>query len=116
MNISYEGIGQWAATFACSGVQAGQVVKVSASGTVAKCAKDGGFDGVVVAVARDGGACSVAMGGMMTVSYSGTSAPAAGWNLLAADGNGGVEVVSEDGKSYLAVDVDTTAKTVTIVL
>ena len=35
---------------------------------------------------------------------------------VAADGNGGVEVVSEGGKSYLAVDVDTTAKTVTIVL
>lgn len=38
MNVSYEGIGQWAATFACDGVSAGQVVKVSGSGTVAKCA------------------------------------------------------------------------------
>lgn len=28
MNVSYEGIGQWAATFACDGVSAGQVVKV----------------------------------------------------------------------------------------
>ena len=35
MNVSYEGIGQWAATFACDGVSAGQVVKVSAGGTVA---------------------------------------------------------------------------------
>ena len=34
MNVSYEGIGQWAATFACDGVSAGQVVKVSGSGTV----------------------------------------------------------------------------------
>ena len=25
MNVSYEGIGQWAATFACDGVSAGQV-------------------------------------------------------------------------------------------
>ena len=112
MNVSYEGIGQWAATFACDGVSAGQVVKVSGSGTVAKC----GFEGVVLSVARDGKACSVAMGGMVTVSYTGASAPAAGWNSLAADGSGGVKVVSDGGKSHLAVEVDTTAKTVTIVL
>ena len=90
MNVSYEGIGQWAATFACNGVSAGQVVKVSGSGTVAKCADNDGFEGVVLSVARDGKACSVAMGGMVTVSYTGASAPAAGWNSLAADGSGGV--------------------------
>lgn len=114
MGISYEGIGQWAATFACTGVTAGHVVKVSGNGAVAACSADDGFDGVVVAAARDGAACSVAMGGMQTVSYTGT-APAAGWNMLAADGNGGVKTVSS-GKSYLAVDVDTAAETVTIVL
>ena len=65
MNVSYEGIGQWAATFACDGVSAGQVVKVSGSGTVAKCADNDGFEGVVLSVARDGKACSVAMGGML---------------------------------------------------
>lgn len=115
MNVSYEGIGQWAATFACESAQVGQVVKVSGNGTVDACTASGNFDGVVVAVARDKKACSVAMGGMMTVSYSGGSAPAAGWNALAADGNGGVCVAS-GGKQYLAVDVDTTAQTVTIVL
>ena len=112
MNVSYEGIGQWAATFACDGVSAGQVVKVSDNGTVAKCADNDGFEGVVLSVARDGKACSVAM----TVSYTGASAPAAGWNSLAADGSGGVKVDSDGGKSHLAVEVDTTAKTVTIVL
>ena len=81
-----------------------------------KCADNDGFEGVVLSVARDGKACSVAMGGMVTVSYTGASAPAAGWNSLAADGSGGVKVVSAGGKSYLAVEVDTTAKTVTIVL
>ena len=116
MNISYEGIGQWAATFACTDVSEGQVVKVSGSGTVAACAANGVFDGVVLSVARDGKACSVAMGGMVTVSYSGDTAPAAGWNSLTADGSGGVTVASTGGKSYLAVDVDTSAKTVTIVL
>ena len=116
MNISYEGIGQWAATFACDGVAAGQVVRVSGSGTAAKCTEGGGFDGVALSVARDGKACSVAMGGMVTVSYTGVTAPAAGWNTLAADGSGGVKVVSDGGKGYLAVEVDTIAKTVTIVL
>ena len=47
MNVSYEGIGQWAATFACDGVSTGQVVKVSGNGTVAKCADNDGFEGVV---------------------------------------------------------------------
>ena len=61
MNISYEGIGQWAATFACTDVSEGQVVKVSGSGTVAACAANGVFDGVVLSVGRDGKACSVAM-------------------------------------------------------
>ena len=116
MNVSYEGIGQWAASFACTDVSEGQVVKVSGSGTVAACAANGVFDGVVLSVARDGKACSVAMGGMVTVSYSGDTAPAAGWNSLTADGSGGVKVVSDGGKGYLAVEVDTTAKTVTIVL
>lgn len=114
MNVSYEGIGQWAATFACGKVSAGHVAKVSGNGTVAECAANDPFDGVVVAMGRDKAACSVAMSGMQTVGYSGT-APAAGWNELKADGNGGVAVVT-GGKSYLAVDVDTTAKTVTIVL
>ena len=113
MNVSYEGIGQWAATFACDGVSAGQVVKVSGNGTVAKCADNDGFEGVVLSVARDGKACSVAMGGMVTVSYTGASAPAAGWNSLAADG--GVQV-DEGGRSYLVVDVDTDAETVTFAL
>ena len=71
MNVSYEGIGQWAATFACDGVSTGQVVKVSGNGTVAKCADNDGFEGVVLSVARDGKACSVAMGGMVTVRQSG---------------------------------------------
>lgn len=114
MNVSYEGIGQWAATFACEKAEAGAVVKVSGNGTVAACVAGDGFDGVVVAVGRDGAACSVAMGGMQTVRYTG-SAPAAGWNELKADGNGGVAVTS-GGKSYLTVDVDTTAMTMTIVL
>ena len=35
MNVSYEGIGQWAATFACTEVREGEMVKISGTGTVA---------------------------------------------------------------------------------
>ena len=111
MSISYEGIGAWMlgpriGKFVKN--KEGKVVKVSANGTVSKCAANDGFCGVVAAMGRDGKACSVQLGGLVRVPYSGETAPAVGWNLLAADGNGGV--------SYLAVEVDTTGKTMTIML
>ena len=114
MKVSYEGIGQWAATFSCAGVNAGEMVKVSGCGEVSACAKNDAFCGMVLSVARGGDACAVALGGMMTAGYTGT-APSAGWNELAADGEGGV-TVSEDGRKCLVVDVDESAKTVTFAL
>ena len=87
MKLSYEGIGQWAATFACDDLAEGELVKVSANGTVAA-----GY----------------------TVPAEG-AAPALGWSGLSADGEGGVQA-DADGSTYLVVDVDTTAKTVTFVL
>ena len=46
MSISYEGIGAWCATFAAgTGAEEGKVVKVSANGTVSKCAANDGFCG-----------------------------------------------------------------------
>lgn len=54
MSISYEGIGEWCATFVCGAVSEGDIVKVSANGTVGKCTAGDGFCGVVSAVAHDG--------------------------------------------------------------
>ena len=113
MKISYEGIGQWAATFACDNAVAGQVVKVSENAKVSGCADGEHFGGVVLSVSRDGTACSVAMGGMQTVSCSGGVVP--GWNNLSADGNGGVKS-DENGKSYLVVNVNDSEQTVTFVM
>ena len=115
MSISYEGIGEWCATFGCGAVNEGDVVKVSASGTVAKCGEGDDFCGVVRAVAHDGKACTVQLGGLAKVKYSGT-APAAGYAALAADGKGGVSAPgeSESGSSYLVLAVDSAAKTLTI--
>ena len=70
MSISYEGIGAWCATFAAgTGAEEGKVVKVSANGTVSKCAANDGFCGVVAAMGRDGKACSVQLGGLVRVPY-----------------------------------------------
>ena len=54
MKLSYEGIGQWAATFACDDLAEGELVKVSANGTVAACAAGDDFCGMVLSVGRGG--------------------------------------------------------------
>lgn len=113
-NNSFEGIGQWAATFVCQGVEEGQLVKISENGAVAACAAGEDFCGRVLAVGRDGAACSVALGGMVTTPYTGT-APALGWSGLAADGSGGVKT-ADSGRKHLVADVDETGNTVTFVL
>ena len=113
MKYSYEGIGQWAATFACVDAAEDQVVKISGNGEVSACADGDKFCGVVISVSRDGQACAVAMGGMVTVPYTG-AAPALGWTGLAADGNGGIKAA--EGHEYMVVDVDDTGMTVTFAL
>lgn len=111
---SFEGIGQWAATFACEQVQEGQVVKIGGNGTVAACGEGDGFCGMVLSLSRGGDACAVALGGMVTAGYTG-AAPALGWTGLSADGSGGVRA-DGTGRSYLVVDVDEAAEAVTFVL
>ena len=110
MKLSYEGIGQWAATFACDDLAEGELVKI--------CGAGDDFCGMVLSVSRGGDACAVALGGMVTAGYTVPAegaAPALGWSGLSADGEGGVQA-DADGSTYLVVDVDTTAKTVTFVL
>ena len=114
MNFSYEGIGQWAASFGCADVKEGMPVKMTASGTVSKCADGDAFCGVAISAAKDGQACAVALGGMVTVPFTG-SAPAVGWSGLCAGGEKGVKV-SASGHTYLVVDVDEVAGMVTFVL
>ena len=114
MKLSYEGIGQWAATFAANNVVEGELVKVSANGTVAACAAGDDFCGMVLSVGRGGDACAVALGGLVTAGYT-DAVPTLGWETLSADGTGGVQV-DEGGRSHLVVDVDTDAETVTFAL
>lgn len=114
MNVSFNGIGDKLVTFLNSGAEKGDVVKVSAAGTVAACADGDAFDGVAAFV--DGGYAGVHLRGFVTVGYSGSAAPAAGHTKLAADGDGGVKVASSGGTDYLVVNVDTANKLATILM
>lgn len=115
MKSSFEGIGQWAATFACANdVAEGQMVKISGNGAVTACADGEKFAGQAAVVGRDGAACSVVLGGMVSAAYTG-SAPALGWSGLSANGSGGVKA-NTSGREHLVVDVDAANMMVTFVL
>ena len=114
MGFSYQGIGEWCASFGCNEVAEGAVAKMFRNGVVKACSAGDAFCGVVRAVSHDGMACSVQLGGMAKVNYTG-QAPTLGYVKLAADGNGGV-CVDNSGMSYLAVEVDEENETVTIKL
>lgn len=113
MSVSFEGVGQVCATFLGGGLTEGQVVKMTGSGTVGACAADDAFCGVALCCKDD--ACTVQVGGFVSAKYTGT-APGVGWAALAADGKGGVKTASEGGVMCLVAQVDTTAKTATIML
>ena len=118
MNISYQGIGEWCATFLCDDLTEGEVVTVTDDGEVDECTAGDIFCGIVKSVAHDGSACSVQLGGLAEVGYSGDDVPELGYNELVADGTGGIKVAGEDdvGMNYLVISVDTTAKTAVIKL
>ena len=90
--FSFEDIGAVVATFAAQeGVQGGQVVKITGSGTVSPCGDGELFCGVALEP-RAGGA-AVQVGGFVTVSCTGALTP--GWATLVADGAGGVKSAAE---------------------
>ena len=98
--VSFEEIGALRATFyAGSGVEAGQVVKVTDGATVGACSANDSFCGVVGAV--EDGFAAVQLRGFVQVSYTG--AVTTGWNKLAADGKGGVTPYAS-GWDILVVD------------
>lgn len=113
MNISFDGMNQWMATFATSDAVEGQVVKMTAGATVGACADGDSFCGVTAAK-RAEDACAVQLTGVVTAPYTGT-APTVGYAKLLANGTGGVKT-SSTGREYLVLDIDTSASTVTFVL
>lgn len=103
MAVSFQGFQETVATFAVSGkVTEGEPVKMAGNGMVSTCAAKDDFCGVALAV-RDGLA-TVQLGGYAVVEYTGTTAPTVGYQSLAADGSGGVQV-QEGGRKLLVVEV-----------
>ena len=78
-------------------------------------ADGGALCGVVLCGVR-GGAAAVQIGGTAKVSYSGTTAPAAGWQSLALDGAGGVKTVTTGGLNCLVLAVDKDEKSAVVKL
>ncbi len=114
MEISFEGIGQVAATFAVEeGVKAGMAVALTGDGTVGVGSAGTAPCGVVLTA--EGESAAVQVGGFVEVAYTGT-APAIGWGMVAVDGAGGIKTVTTGGMSCLIVRVDTDGKTAVIKL
>ena len=100
--ISFDDIGNVMATFyASEGVEAGQVVKVTANGTVGPCAQGEAFCGVAGQVRC--GAVAVQVGGFMQIGITGEIG--LGRVKLAADGKGGVQA-DDNGVEALVVQVE----------
>ncbi len=101
MNVNFNGYGENVATFiADSGLtETGVPVKISADGTVSKCAANDVFCGICAGV-RDGYA-AVQLSGYVTVNTS--SKITAGYQKLAAAANGKV-AVNTSGRELLVVD------------
>lgn len=98
--ISFEDIGAVTATFAVGeGVGGGQVVKMTAGGTVGPCTEGDAFCGVALEPRK--GAAAVQVKGFVTVSCTGDLT--LGWVNLVADGKGGVKAVASGGVNALVV-------------
>lgn len=102
--VSFEGIGQTAATFfAAEGVKAGAVVKLSGDAKVAPCAAGERFSGVATTKAKDGCA-GVQVSGFAVVACADETVTV-GYVSLTADGNGGVKKAgtNDTGAEHLVV-------------
>lgn len=111
--VSFEGIGQTAATFfAADGVKAGAVVKLSGDAAVAPCAAGEKFSGMATTDAKDGCA-GVQVRGFAVVDCADETVTA-GYVSLTADGNGGVKKAGtgDAGAEHLVVSVDSGVATI----
>ncbi len=108
MKVSFEGIGERTVTFFnkdTGGAAAGEPVCMRETATVGKAAAGEKFFGVATAVSQ--GCAAVQTEGFVRMKYSGT-APAVGYALLTADGNGGVKAPGTGDKAgeFLVVEID----------
>lgn len=115
MKVSFEGFDEKVLSFVSDSTTKpakGKTVKMAGNGKVSGCSA--GDDFIGAAIAADDNFAAVQVGGYIKLPYTGT-APTVGYGILVADSAGGVKG-AESGKSYLIIDVDTTAKTVGFIL
>ena len=111
--ISFDSIHETLVTFgAASGLQAGQVCKITANGTVGACSNGDTFCGVAGRIRK--GTVGVQMDGYVELPYTGTK-PTLGYGTLAANGSGGVKA-AESGRTCCIVKVDASAGVVGLFL
>lgn len=103
MSVAFDGIGANLLTFKAGEVAKGDIVAMTENDTVGKAAANTAPVGIVMNKRMDWAAVQVA--GFTEVAYSG-SAPKVGWNMLAADGNGGLKTVTSGGRNCLVVSVN----------
>lgn len=112
MAVSFGGFNENTATFKVSGeIENGMPVKMSESGTVEACADGDAFCGICRGA--DGSYAAIQLSGAVKSTYSGAD-PECGYAKLAASADG--VKVSDGGREYLIVEVDTDAVTVTFLM
>ncbi len=103
MDINFNGYQENVITFiAASGVSAGSLVKMSASGTVTACSNGDDFIGVCIDVRNGYAAVKTAGYTELAVSGDGVSV---GYNTLSAAASG--IKASENGREYLVITLGT---------
>lgn len=113
MNIAFDGIHEVVATFlAEDGLVPGQVVKITANGTVGPCSSGDGFCGQVLSLRQ--GAAAVQLGGFLHVTCA-NGCPNLGKVSVASDGNGGIKT-GNSGLVVQVVSVDSDSQTAIIYL
>ncbi len=110
MNVCFKGYGENVVTFEIDGsITDGAPVMVSDSGKVK--AASGAFCGVCVS--QRGGYAAVQLNGYAKLPYG--TAPSVGYAKLSASA-GKVNKDDTNGREYLVVDINTTDKTVGVIL
>lgn len=105
--VSFEGIGELAATFYHDDATKAELVTMSGNNRVKDCASGATFIGICTNV--NALTAQVQLHGYVQLPYTGSTAPSVGYCRLAANGSGGVSVAgSSTGREYLVLDVDTT--------
>lgn len=100
--VSFDGIGELAATFYHKDAVQGAPVAMADDHCVKNCSSGDAFVGICTHV--DGEVAQVQLRGYVRLPYTGT-APAVGFCALAANGSGGV--TASGSRNYLVLDVDT---------